>query len=147
LAFPRHNGCMAISQLKIRDDFVIDGRELEWRFSTSSGPGGQHANRAQTRAEVSWDITASKAGSVEQRTRLIHRVGERITIRVDEHRSQKRNRDEALHRLSAKVREGLHVQRSRKGTRPSRSAKRKRTDAKTQRGRLKQQRQRPSLDD
>ena len=141
------DGSMAVTQLKIRVDFVIDGGELEWLFSTSGGPGGQHANRSQTRAEVRWNIAASQAGTHEQRTHLIDRFGELITIRVDEHRSQKRNKDDALERLSTKVREGLQVNRPRKGTRPSRSAKRKRADAKTRRGRLKQQRQRPSLDD
>jgi len=141
------DGSMAVTQLKIRVDFVIDGGELEWLFSTSGGPGGQHANRSQTRAEVRWNIAASKAGTHEQRTHLIDRFGELITIRVDEHRSQKRNKDDALERLSTKVREGLQIDRPRKGTRPSRSAKRKRADAKTHRGRLKQQRQRPSLDD
>ena len=138
---------MAVTHLKIIDDFIIDGRELEWLFSTSGGPGGQHANRSQTRAEVRWNIAASEAGTDEQRTHLIDRFGELLTIRVDEHRSQKRNKDDALQRLSTKVREGLHVHRPRKDTGPSRSAKRKRADAKTRRGRLKQQRQRPSLDD
>ena len=141
------DGSMAVTHLKIRDDFIIDGRELEWLFSTSGGPGGQHANRSQTRAEVRWNIAASEAGTDEQRTHLIDRFGELLTIRVDEHRSQKRNKDDALQRLSTKVREGLHVHRPRKDTGPSRSAKRKRADAKTRRGRLKQQRQRPSLDD
>lgn len=138
---------MAVTHLKIRDDFIIDGRELEWLFSTSGGPGGQHANRSQTRAEVRWNIAASEAGTDEQRTHLIDRFGELLTIRVDEHRSQKRNKDDALQRLSTKVRDGLHVHRPRKDIGPSRSAKRKRANAKTRRGRLKQQRQRPSLDD
>ena len=141
------DGSMAVTHLKIRDDFIIDGRELEWLFSTSGGPGGQHANRSQTRAEVRWNIAISEAGTDEQRTHLIDRFGELLTIRVDEHRSQKRNKDDALQRLSTKVRDGLHVHRPRKDTGPSRSAKRKRANAKTRRGRLKQQRQRPSLDD
>ena len=138
---------MKFSELKIRDDFVIEGHELEWQFSTSSGPGGQHANRAQTRAEVRWNIGMSQAGTIEQRTQLINLFGELISIRADQHRSQKRNRDEALRRLSARVRDALEVQPPRKNTRPSRHSKSKRTDAKTRRGRLKRQRQRPSLDD
>ena len=138
LLFLSHNGPMKFSQLKVRDDFVIEAHELEWQFSTSSGPGGQHANRAQTRAEVRWNIATSQAGTIEQRTRLINLFGELVTIRADQYRSQKRNRDEALRRLSARVRDALEVQRRRKNTRPSRSAKSKRTDAKTRRGRLKQ---------
>jgi len=147
LFFLCHNGSMALPQLKVTEDFVIEGHELEWQFSTSSGPGGQHANRAQTRAEVRWDIGASTAGTAEQRRMLSGRFGELIMIRVDTHRSQKRNREEARERLATKIRQGLQVPTSRKDTRPSLSAKRKRVDAKARRGRLKQQRKRPYLDD
>lgn len=138
---------MAVLKLHVTDDFIIDTRELEWLFSTSSGPGGQHANRSQTRAEVRWNIANSAAGSEEQRANLIQHFGTLIIIRADEHRSQKRNKDDALRRLSIKIRNELVVAIPRKSSSPSRSAKRKRTDSKTQRGRLKQQRQRPSLDD
>ena len=138
---------MAVLKLHVTDDFIIDTRELEWLFSTSSGPGGQHANRSQTRAEVRWNIANSVAGSDEQRSNLLQHFGTLIIIRADEHRSQKRNKDEALRRLSAKIRQELVVATPRKRSSPTRSAKRKRADSKTQRGRLKQQRQRPSLDD
>jgi len=138
---------MAVLKLQITDGFIIDNRELEWLFSTSSGPGGQHANRSQTRAEVRWNIANSAAGSEEQRAHLIQHFGTLIIIRADEHRSQKRNKDDALRRLSIKIRHELVVANPRKSSSPSRSAKRKRADSKTQRGRLKQKRQRPSLDD
>ena len=138
---------MAVLKLHVTDDFIIDTRELEWLFSTSSGPGGQHANRSQTRAEVRWNITNSVAGSDEQRSNLLQHFGTLIIIRADEHRSQKRNKDDALRRLSAKIRQELVVATPRKRSSPTRSAKRKRADSKTQRGRLKQQRQRPSMDD
>ena len=138
---------MAVLKLHVTDDFIIDTRELEWLFSTSSGPGGQHANRSQTRAEVRWNIANSVAGSDEQRSNLLQHFGTLIIIRADEHRSQKRNKDEALRRLSAKIRQEFVVATPRKRSSPTRSAKRKRADSKTQRGRLKQQRQRPSMDD
>ena len=138
---------MTVLKLHITDGFIIDKRELEWFFSTSSGPGGQHANRSQTRAEVRWNIANSAAGSEEQRANLIQHFGTLIIIRADQHRSQKRNKDDALRRLSIKIRNELVVAIPRKSSSPSRSAKRKRTESKTQRGRLKQQRQRPSLDD
>ena len=138
---------MAVLKLHVTDDFIIDTRELEWLFSTSSGPGGQHANRSQTRAEVHWDITNSTAGSDEQRSDLIQHFGTFLIIRADEHRSQKRNKDDALRRLSAKIRQELIVATPRRRSSPTRSARRKRADSKTQRGRLKQQRQRPSMDD
>ena len=138
---------MAVLKLRVTDDFIIDTRELEWLFSTSSGPGGQHANRSQTRAEVRWNISNSVAGSDEQRSNLLQHFGPLIIIRADEHRSQKRNKDDALRRLSAKIRKELVVATPRKSSAPTRSAKRKRADSKTRRGRLKQQRQRPSIDD
>lgn len=138
---------MAVLKLHVTDDFIIDTRELEWLYSTSSGPGGQHANRSQTRAEVRWDITNSTAGSDKQRSDLIQQFGTLLIIRADEHRSQKRNKDDALRRLSAKIRQELIVANPRRRSSPTRSARRKRADSKTQRGRLKQQRQRPSLDD
>jgi ribosome-associated protein len=138
---------MALVYLKVTEDFVIDDHELEWQFSTSSGPGGQHANRTQTRAEVRWNVAFSTAGTSAQRRILSERFGQLITIRVDTHRSQKRNREEARDRLAAKIRQGLQVPTSRRNTRPSRSAKRKRVDAKARRGQLKKQRQRPSIDD
>jgi ribosome-associated protein len=138
---------LTVSKLHVTDDFIIDNRELEWLFSTSSGPGGQHANRSQTRAEVRWNIANSAAGTDEQRSSLIQHFGTLIIIRSDEHRSQKRNKDDALRRLITKIRNDLAVTAPRKSSSPSRSAKRKRADSKTQRGRLKQQRQRPSLDD
>ena len=138
---------MAVLKLHVTDDFIIDTRELEWLYSTSSGPGGQHANRSQTRAEGRWDITNSTAGSDKQRSDLIQQFGTLLIIRADEHRSQKRNKDDALRRLSAKIRQELIVANPRRRSSPTRSARRKRADSKTQRGRLKQQRQRPSLDD
>ena len=138
---------MAVLKLRVTDDFIIDTRELEWLFSTSSGPGGQHANRSQTRAEVRWNISNSVAGSDEQRSNLLQHFGPLIIIRADEHRSQKRNKDDALRRLSAKIRKELVVATPRKSSSPTISAKRKRADSKTRRGRLKQQRQRPSIDD
>lgn len=133
--------------IQVRPDFVIPGDELEWRFTTSSGPGGQHANRSNTRVELRWAPGRSTAGSEGQRSRIIERLGELVIVQVDDHRSQKRNRDLAVERCSARVREALHEEKPRRATRPSRAAKRRRTDAKRQRGRIKQQRRRPSADD
>ncbi|MDG2114163.1 MAG: alternative ribosome rescue aminoacyl-tRNA hydrolase ArfB [Actinomycetota bacterium] len=133
--------------VRVRSDFVIPGDELDWRFTTSSGPGGQHANRSNTRAELRWNPLESGAGSERQRARIAEKLGELVIVQVDDHRSQKRNRNLALERLGARVREALHEDKPRRATRPSRAAKRRRADAKRQRGRIKQQRRRPSLDD
>jgi len=131
----------------VRADFVIPGEEIEWRFSTSSGPGGQHANRSNTRAELRWTPGTSSAGTEQQRSRIVGRLGELVSVQVDDHRSQKRNRDLATERCSARVRDALHEDKPRRNTRPSLAARRRRTDAKRQRGRIKDQRKRPSLDE
>ena len=136
-----------MKQLRVRDDFAIDADELEWRYTTSSGPGGQHANRSQTRVEVRWSPRASSAGSTSQRQRIADRLGDPVTVGADDHRSQRRNRDLVLERLGARLRGALHEDRPRRATKPTRASKRRRTDAKRRRGQLKSQRQRPSLDD
>jgi len=133
--------------LRVRDDFVIPDEELEWRFTTSSGPGGQHANRSNTRAEVRWAPGGSRAGTDGQRRRIVERLGELVIVQVDDHRSQKRNRGLAAERLASRIRAALHQDPPRRATRPSRAATTRRKESKRKRGRLKEQRRRPSLDD
>jgi ribosome-associated protein len=133
--------------LRVRPDFVIPWEELDWRFTTSSGPGGQHANRSNTRVEVRWRPLDSDAGTERQRRRIAERLGELVTVGADDQRSQRRNRALALERLGSRLRTALHEDAPRQATRPSRAARRRRTDAKRRRGQLKQQRQRPSADE
>ena len=131
----------------VRPDFVVPDEELEWRFSTSSGPGGQHANRSNTRAELRWRPGDSRAGTASQRSRVVDRLGELIIVQADDRRSQLRNRELALERFIARVKGALHVDAPRRATKPSRSAKRRRADDKKRRGQLKRQRRRPGPDD
>jgi ribosome-associated protein len=133
--------------LRVRPDFAIPWEELDWRFTTSSGPGGQHANRSNTRVEVRWRPLDSDAGTERQRRRIAERLGELVTVGADDQRSQRRNRALALERLGSRLRTALHEDAPRQATRPSRAARRRRTDAKRRRGQLKQQRQRPSADE
>ena len=133
--------------LRVRPDFVIPWEELDWRFTTSSGPGGQHANRSNTRVEVRWRPLDSDAGTERQRRRIAERLGELVTVGADDQRSQRRNRALALERLGSRLRTALHEDAPRQATRPSRAARQRRTDAKRRRGQLKQQRQRPSADE
>jgi len=133
--------------LWVRDDLVIPADELEWRFSTSSGPGGQHANRSNTRAEVRWIPKESRVGTAQQRNLIAERLGDTVIVQVDDHRSQKRNRGLAAERLAGRIREALHRDPPRRATRPSRAAKRRRTESKRKRGQLKAQRRRPGPDD
>src|ERR1700723_875452 len=84
--------------------------ELEWRFSRSGGPGGQHANKTSSRAEVRFDIATSPSLGPRQRTRLLERFGPEIRVVADDERSQARNRNLALERLAGRLRGALTVQ-------------------------------------
>lgn len=131
----------------VRKGLVIPGAELELKFTPSGGPGGQHANRANTRVELSWNIEESAALTASTRRRLLKRLGPIVRVVVDDERSQSRNRDIAHRRLGDRVNEALHVPKSRRATKPTRSSQRRRVTSKRQRGQLKQQRRRPSADD
>lgn len=120
--------------------------ELEWRFSASGGPGGQHANTSNTRAELRFDVEHSPSLGPRQRARLLERVGPVVRVVASDERSQARNRELALSRLAARLAEGLRVETPRVATRPSRAAKRNRVDDKRRRGETKRLRARPPAD-
>jgi ribosome-associated protein len=122
----------------------IPASELEWRFSASGGPGGQHANRSNTKAEVRFDVAASGALTDSQRTRIRSKLGEVVIVAADDERSQARNRQLALDRLSDRLETALHRPKRRRPTRPSRGAKQRRLDQKKQRSQTKKHRQKPS---
>lgn len=131
---------------------TIPSHELEWRFSRSGGPGGQHANTSDTAAELRWYPADSEALRGAARDRVLQRLGDRLTadgaliVRAAEHRSQHRNRAEALRRLADLVDGALRPPaRARRPTRPSRAAQRRRVEDKRRRGELKRLRQRPDL--
>jgi ribosome-associated protein len=120
--------------------------ELEWRFSASGGPGGQHANTSNTRAEVRFDVEGSPSLGPRQRARLLDRVGPTVRVVASDERSQARNRDLALRRLAARLAEGLRVETVRVPTRPRPGAKLDRLADKRRRSETKRLRSRP-LDD
>ena len=120
--------------------------ELEWRFSSSGGPGGQHANTANTRVELRFDVAGSASLGPRQRARLLERVGPVVRVVASDERSQARNRRLALERLRARLADGLRVERPRRPTRPTRSARQARLDAKRQRSETKRLRGRPTPD-
>ena len=109
---------------------LIPAHELTWMFGPSGGPGGQHANRAHTRAEVRFDVEASGSLSQYQRQRIIDRLGSVVTVSADDERSQLRNRRLALDRLRQKLAGALRVEKPRRPTRPGRGAVERRLDAK-----------------
>lgn len=135
--------------LQVDAGLTIPESELSWRFSRSSGPGGQGVNTADSRAELVWDVAASTALSASQRERLLARLGNRIadgvlTIAASEHRAQLRNREAARARLAELVADALRPPAPpRRPTKPSRGATERRLTAKKQRTDIKRLRRPP----
>jgi ribosome-associated protein len=116
--------------LRVTASVLIPAHELTWTFGPSGGPGGQHANRAHTRAEVRFDAEASGSLSQYQRQRIIDRLGSVVIVSADDERSQLRNRRLAVDRLRQKLAGALRVETPRRPTRPGRGAVERRLDAK-----------------
>ena len=135
--------------LRVSGSVTIPESELSWRFSRSSGPGGQGVNTADSRAELVWDAAASTALSPLQRERLLERLSGRLvdgvlTIAASEHRAQLRNRDAARARLAEIVADALRPPAPpRRATKPSRGSKERRLKEKKQRTDVKQLRRPP----
>lgn len=123
--------------LRVTGRLTVPAAELEWRFSTSGGPGGQHANKAATRAEVRFDAAASPSLSEAQRRRIVEKVGRVVVAAADDRRSQAQNRELALDRLRSRLADALVVPKKRRPTKATRSSKRRRVQAKRQRGETK----------
>jgi ribosome-associated protein len=135
------------ADLHVTRSVVVPRAELELRFSPSGGPGGQHANRSATRAELRFDVESSAAFTEEQRVRVIARLGPVVRVVADDERSQARNRALAEQRLVERLRAALHVPRPRRPTRPTRSAVDRRITVKKHRAETKQTRRRPRPDE
>ena len=140
-----------LMDLPIADTFTIPESELEWSFSTSGGPGGQHANRNATRAQLDWDLDASAALDRDLKTRLRGALGSRvkngvITVTAGESRSQWRNRQMARRRLAELLEGALRERRRRIPTRPSRRAHDARIKDKRRRGADKRLRRPPEVE-
>jgi ribosome-associated protein len=126
-----------------RRRLVIPPAELEWRFSASGGPGGQHANTANTRAELVFDVAGSAVLSSRQRDLLLERLGPSVRVVASDERSQARNRQLALDRLAQRIDDALRVERPRRPTAPTRASKERRLRAKQLRSARKQERRPP----
>ncbi len=133
--------------LRITRTCAIAVDELEWRFSASGGPGGQHANTANTKAEVRLDLAASPSLDERQRARLVEALGPVVRVVASDRRSQAQNRELALERLKERLAGALVVPKHRVATRPSKSARRARVTTKRHRGDVKRTRRRPGADD
>ena len=140
---------MGMDDLKIRPDLVVPAAELEFHFSRSSGPGGQHVNTTSSKATLVWPVMHSNILSDAQKQRLAGRLHNRINqegelqVHSEQHRSQHRNRQACRELMAGLVRDALHVPKKRKPTKPSRAARQKRVDEKKQRGKIKEMRKKP----
>ena len=131
------------SDLEVSDDLTIPATELQWRFSRSSGPGGQSVNTSDSRVELIWDPRSSHVLTPYQR----HALRSPFVITASEHRSQFQNRQAARHRLVRKVQSALEPKRKRRRrTRPSAASQTRRLDAKRKRSSLKATRRRPTME-
>lgn len=131
----------------VNERLTVPDTELSWTFSPSGGPGGQHANRSNTRVELSWDIERSVAGTAAQRQRLLQKLGPVLSITADDERSQSRNRDIAERRMAQRIREALVVEKTRRKTKPTRGSKERRLQTKRARSQNKQLRRAPNRDE
>jgi ribosome-associated protein len=118
----------------------IPDAELEWRFTGSGGPGGQHANTSNTRVELVFDIAASASLSDAARQRLLAALGPQVRVVCSASRSQRRNRDRARQLLDQRIAEALATPTQRRPTRPGRGAVERRITAKRQRSQTKARR-------
>jgi ribosome-associated protein len=138
--------------LQVSQRLQIPDVELRWRFSRSSGPGGQSVNTSDSRVELSFDVAGSPSLGPTARTRALERLSGRlvdgvITVAAEEHRSQLRNRQAARERLAEVLREATAPPPPpRRPTKPSRAARQRRLDTKRRRGDTKALRRRPPID-
>ncbi len=135
--------------LIVRPGLVVPEGELSWRFSRSSGPGGQSVNTTDSRVELSFDLAGTTVLSGVLKARALERLESRLvdgvlTIAASEYKSQWRNREAARTRLVALLREAIAPPpRPRRATKPSKGAVRRRLDDKKRRGQTKRLRSRP----
>ncbi len=118
----------------------IPRSEISYRYSRSSGPGGQHAQKSDTRVEAILDVPDSQSLSEAQKRRVIARAGPVLRAIAQDERSQWRNRELATERLVAELREALKVPRKRRPTKPSKAAVERRLEQKRRRRELKRRR-------
>lgn len=125
---------------------TIPSAELEERFETSGGPGGQHANRSETAVRLRFQVNESSL-PVEAREKLASRLGNIVEVSAAESRSQHQNREMARRRLAERIEEALVDPEQRRKTRPTRASADRRLIEKKARSEVKKQRRRPDIDD
>ena len=128
---------MAGESISVTRSVAIPLDEIDLRVSRSSGPGGQHAQKSETRVEAVFDVEASSALTDAQKRRVIAKAGPVLRAVAQDERSQVRNRDLAVERLVERLREALRVERRRVPTQPSPEARERRLEAKRRRSEVK----------
>jgi ribosome-associated protein len=134
---------MSGESIQVTRTVAVPVSELELRFSRSSGPGGQHAQKTETRVEAIFDVEASVALTPIQKARVRRRAGTVLRAVAQDERSQARNRELAVERLVAALRDALKVERSRRPTKPTTASRERRLEQKRRRSRTKELRRPP----
>jgi ribosome-associated protein len=129
--------------IRVTRSVVLPLGEVEFRVSRSSGPGGQHAQKSETRVEAVFDVESSDALTEAQKRRVIGRAGPVLRAIAQDERSQARNRELALERLVEQLRLALRVQRKRVPTKPTAAARERRLEGKRRRSQTKRLRRPP----
>ena len=129
--------------IRVTRSVVLPLSEVVLRTSRSSGPGGQHAQKTESRVEASFDVEASSALTTTQKRRVVAKAGPLIRAVAQDERSQLRNRELALERLVAALREALRVERRRVATKPTAASRERRLEEKRRRGEVKRLRRAP----
>jgi ribosome-associated protein len=129
--------------IRVTRSVVLPLSELEFRYSRSSGPGGQHAQKTETRVEAVFDVEASQALTEVQKRRVIARAGPVLRAIAQDERSQTRNRELAVERLVEQLRRALRVERPRVPTSPTKASRERRLDEKRRRSKTKRLRREP----
>jgi len=133
-----------VERLRITSRTSIPLAEIQLRTSRSSGPGGQHAQKTETRVEAVFDVESSPTLSDAQKRRLRDRIGPVVRAQAQDERSQWRNRELALERLAALLSAGVRVERKRRPTSPTAASRRRRQEGKQRRAQTKRLRQPPA---
>jgi ribosome-associated protein len=135
---------MERESIRVTRSVVLPRSEIEFRYSRSSGPGGQHAQKSETRVEALFDVEASSALTDAQKRRVVGKAGPVLRAIAQDERSQLRNRELATERLVGQLREALRVPRLRQPTKPSAQSRKRRLESKRRRGETKRLRRPPS---
>ena len=135
---------IARESIQVLSRLAIPLEEIDFRYSRSSGPGGQHAQRSETRVEALLDVEASNALSAAQKRRVVGRAGPILRAVAQDERSQWRNRELAVERLVEALRDALKVERKRRPTAPTAASRERRLEQKRRRAEVKRLRRPPS---